>query len=122
MLYCGLCIAFTACTTNKKEQTIAPGDTWSADGNYKNFVLQGQAYTEKDAEAILLFHTHGKKGYEVLFRNGNMDGSRKTGSLSAIRNLYRSLAEDEKWFDFQIAVRNKNIAIQINGTDVVCYI
>lgn len=121
MVYCGLCIAFTACTTDKKEQTIAPGDTWSADGNYKNFVLQGQAYTEKDAEAILLFHTDGKKGYEVLFRNGNMDGSRKTGSLSAIRNLYRSLAEDEKWFDFQIAVRNKNIAIQINGTDVVCY-
>ena len=121
MVYCGLCIAFTACTTDKKGQTIAPGDTRSADGNYKNFVLQGQAYTEKDAEAILLFHTDGKKGYEVLFRNGNMDGSRKTGSLSAIRNLYRSLAEDEKWFDFQIAVRNKNIAIQINGTDVVCY-
>ena len=27
----------------------------------------------------------------------------------------------KKWFDFQIAVRGKNIAIQINGTDVVCY-
>lgn len=83
--------------------------------------MKGQAYTEKNAEASLLFHTNGESGYEVVFHNGSIDGSRKTGSLSAIQNLYRSLAEDEKWFDFQIAVRGKNIAIQINGTDVVCY-
>ena len=121
MVYWGLCIAITACSDKNQETTLTPGDTWTADGEYRNFILQGQAYTEKDAEAALLFHTDGKNGYEVLFRNGNMDGSRKTGSLSAIRNLYRSLAVDGEWFDFQIAVRNKNIAIQINGTDVVCY-
>ena len=115
------CIAFLACSANPQETILTSGDTWATDGDFKNFILQGQAYTEKNAEASLLFHSDGKKGYEVLFRNGKMDGTRKSGSLSAIRNLYRSLAEDGEWFDFQIAVRNKNIAIQINGTDVVCY-
>lgn len=121
MSFLSLCIAFISCSGQKQEIILAPGQTWTADGDFQNFILQGQAYTEKDAEATLFFHTDGKNGYEVLFRNGNMDGSRKTGSLSAVRNLYRSLAEDGEWFNFEVAVRGKNIAIQINGTDVVCY-
>ena len=121
LAFWSLCIALTACSADKQETILTAGDVWTADGTYTNFILQGQAYTEKDAQASLLFHSDGTSGYEVLFRNGVIDGSRKTGSLSAIRNLYRSLAEDEEWFDFQIAVRNKNIFIQINGTDVVCY-
>lgn len=121
LAFWSLCIALTACSADKQETILTTGDVWTADGTYTNFILQGQAYTEKDAQASLLFHSDGTNGYEVLFRNGAIDGSRKTGSLSAIRNLYRSLAEDEEWFDFQIAVRNKNISIQINGTDVVCY-
>lgn len=119
--YLSICFAFISCTPSNPIITITPEEEWQAEGNYQNFTLQGQAYTEKDAEAALLFHTDGESGYEVLFRNGDMDGSRKTGSLSAIRNLYRSLAEDNEWFDFEISVRGKNIAIQINGTDVVCY-
>lgn len=119
--YLGICFAFISCTPSNPIITITPEEKWQAEGNYQNFTLQGQAYTEKDAEAALLFHTDGESGYEVLFRNGEIDGSRKTGSLSAIRNLYRSLAEDNEWFDFEISVRGKNIAIQINGTDVVCY-
>lgn len=120
-IFLSLCFTTMACSDYKKEAILTPDDIWTANGEYKNFLMKGQAYTEKNAEASLLFHTNGESGYEVVFHNGSIDGSRKTGSLSAIRNLYRSLAEDEKWFDFQIAVRGKNIAIQINGTDVVCY-
>ena len=119
--YLSICFAFISCTPSNQIITITPEEKWQAEGNYHNFTLQGQAYTEKDAEAALLFHTDGESGYEVLFHNGEIDGSRKTGSLSAIRNLYRSLAEDNEWFDFEVSVRGKNIAIQINGTDVVCY-
>ena len=115
------CITLFSCTPTKKEITLTPADQWSAEGNYQNFQIQGQALTEKDAEASLLFHTDGESGYEVLFHNGPIDGSRKTGSLSTIRNLYRSLAQDEEWFDFEVAVRGQNIAVKINGTDVVCY-
>lgn len=114
-------VLFSCNSPKDQEITLTPEQSWSAGESYQNFILQGQAMTEQDAEATLLFHTDGKKGYEVLFRNGKMDGTRKTGSLSAIRNLYRSLAEDNEWFDFEVAVRGKNIAIQINGTDVVCY-
>ncbi len=114
-------VLFSCNSPKDQEITLTPEQSWSAGEIYQNFILQGQALTEQDAEAILLFHTDGKKGYEVLFRNGKMDGTRKTGSLSAIRNLYRSLAEDNQWFDFEVAVRGKNISIQINGTDVVCY-
>ena len=121
IIFLSLCFTTMACSGYKKEAILTPDDIWTANGEYKNFLMKGQAYTEKNAEASLLFHTNGESGYEVVFHNGSIDGSRKTGSLSAIRNLYRSLAEDEKWFDFQIAVRGKNIAIQINGTDVVCY-
>lgn len=117
----GLWVILFSCTPSEQTIIITPDKEWSAGKNYQNFLIQGQAYTEKDAEAALLFHTNGENGYEVLFHNGIMDGSRKTGSLSAIRNLYRSLAEDNQWFDFEIAVRGKNIAIQVNGTDVVCY-
>ena len=115
------CITLLSCTPTKEEITLTSADQWSAEDNYQNFQIQGQALTEKDAEAALLFHTDGKSGYEVLFHNGPIDGSRKTGSLSAIRNLYRSLAQDEEWFDFEVAVRGQNIAVKINGTDVVCY-
>ena len=116
-----ICITWFSCTPTQKEITLTPTDHWSAEGNYKNFLIQGQALTEKGAEATLLFHTDGESGYEVLFRNGPIDGSRKTGSLSAVRNLYRSLAQDEEWFDFEVAVRGQNITIKINNTDVVCY-
>ena len=116
-----ICITWFSCTPTQKEITLTPTDHWSTEGNYKNFLIQGQALTEKGAEATLLFHTDGESGYEVLFHNGPIDGSRKTGSLSAVRNLYRPLAQDEEWFDFEIAVRGQNIAIKINNTDVVCY-
>lgn len=104
-----------------EEMAVQGGTTWLAGKDYKNFVLTGQARTVEGSEAALLFHSDGQTGYEILFRNGSIDGSRKTGSLSAIRNLYRSLAEDGEWFDFEIAVRGKNISVSINRTEVVCY-
>ena len=103
--------------------TVYAGETLSAKGDYRNFDLKGQAFLGTGAEASLMFHANaeGTKGYEVLLHNGPIDGSRKTGSLATVRNLYRSLGEDNNWFDFDIAVREKNISIKINGTDVVCY-
>ena len=104
-----------------EELQVTAGETLTAQGDYRNFELKGQALLEEGAEASLLFHSDGKKGYEVILHNGAIDGTRKTGSLATVRNLYRSLGEDGQWFDFDIAVREKNISIKINGTDVVCY-
>ncbi|MDE6543157.1 MAG: DUF1080 domain-containing protein [Muribaculaceae bacterium] len=101
--------------------TLRPGSEVLSADSYTDFILTGQAYTEADASASLWFHVGDNSGYEVLFQNGPMDGRRMTGSLATVRNLYKSMASDTTWFDFEIAVRSRNIAIAINGIDVVCY-
>lgn len=135
-----VCTGFlTACTqtrttqpldrfTNAQQETlegnelkVTAGTLWLAEGDYKNFILKGEALTQPGGEASIRFHTDGKTGYDVLFHNGPIDGTRKTGSLASVRNLYRSLAKDGTWFPFEIAVRGKNIAISIQDTAVVCY-
>ncbi|MDE6085404.1 MAG: DUF1080 domain-containing protein [Muribaculaceae bacterium] len=100
---------------------LSPGSELLSEGEYTDFILTGQAYTEPESEASLWFHVGDKSGYEVLFHNGPMDGRRMTGSLATVRNLYKSMAKDTTWFDFEIAVRSHNIAIAVNGIDVVCY-
>ena len=107
---------------SNKELQVGENETLITNKSYKNFILKGQARTEEGGEASLYFHLEAQKsGYEIVLRNGPIDGTIKTGSLKSVRNLYRSLAEDGEWFDFEIAVRDKNIVITINGTDVVWY-
>ena len=99
---------------------VVAGDLWKG-MDCRNFVLTGQAFCDSGTVASLLIGSDGQSGYEVLFHNGAIDGTLKTGSLYAVRNLYRSLAADSVWFDFEVSVRGKNISVKINGTDVVCY-
>ena len=89
----------------------------------RNFVLRGEALTQVGAEAALAFHVKSaaEASYEILFRNGPCDGTRKTGSLAHVRNLYKSMAVDGEWFRFEIAVREKNVEVRVNGQTVVRY-
>lgn len=100
---------------------VTAGRTLLAAGDYGNFRLTGEALTQPGAQAALLFHTDGESGYEVVFRNGAIDGTRKSGSLASVRNLYRSLADDGEWFGFEVTVRGRNIVVRIDTTEVVCY-
>ena len=106
---------------DEREIALTEGITIATAAEYENFILKGQALTAENGEAALLFHSDGEQGYEITIRNGAQDGSIKTGSLRSVRNLYRSLAQDGEWFDFELAVRGKNIAVKVNGVDVVCY-
>ncbi|MBQ5899939.1 MAG: DUF1080 domain-containing protein [Alistipes sp.] len=106
---------------DEREIALTEGITLATAAEYENFILKGQAFTAENGEAALLFHSDGEQGYEITIRNGAQDGSIKTGSLRSVRNLYRSLAQDGEWFDFELAVRGKNIAVKVNGVDVVCY-
>ena len=106
---------------DEREIALTEGITLATAAEYENFILKGQALTAENGEAALLFHSDGEQGYEITIRNGAQDGSIKTGSLRSVRNLYRSLAQDGEWFDFELAVRGKNIAVKVNGVDVVCY-
>ena len=106
---------------DEREIALTEGITLATAAEYETFILKGQALTAENGEAALLFHSDGEQGYEITIRNGAQDGSIKTGSLRSVRNLYRSLAQDGEWFDFELAVRGKNIAVKVNGVDVVCY-
>jgi hypothetical protein len=93
-----------------------------ASKGFTDFEMSGFAKTEPNAVAGIWFHSGvDRNGYEVLIHNGPQDRTRKTGSLSAVRNLYKSMANDGEWFPFYIKVHKKNISIHINGREVVCY-
>lgn len=108
-----------------EQLTVNAGDNLLFAGgkdDFANFELTGMANAAPGSTASLFFHTDGgNNGYEILFHNGPIDGSRKSGSLSTVRNLYRSMATDGEWFPFTVAVRGKNISVKINDIDVVCY-
>lgn len=116
-------LSLMASCTSGSEATLTPGEKWFAKGEYGNFTFSGQAKASEDAQASIWIATDKtlSKGYEILINNGAIDGSRKTGSLASVRNLYRSLAKDGEWFSFEVTVAGRNIAVRINGTDVVCY-
>ncbi len=105
------------------EISFAAGEAKTCGEDVRNFVLRGEAFAATGAEATLAFHSDGRgAGYEVLFHNGPIDGSRKTGSLSHVRNLYRSLATDGAWFAFEVSVRGKTIEVRVGGQPVVRYV
>ena len=101
---------------------LSPDEKISCGQDVRNFFLSGKCRLSKDAEAALRFHSDASgKGYEVLFHNGPIDGTRKTGSLSHVRNLYRAMASDMEWAHFEVRVREKNVEVWINGMPVVRY-
>ena len=126
-LYLGMAVALLLCLFscgkgNDSVVAVGEGDTISWGRPVENFMLKGRVVCPTGAEASLWFHTSEQgEGYEVRFHNGPIDGTLKTGSLVGVRNLYRSLAEDNSWFDFELAVRQKNVSVKINGMEVVCY-
>ena len=101
---------------------LSPGKRIPCGQDVRNFFLSGKCRLSKGAEAALMFHSDDSgRGYEVLFHNGPIDGTRKTGSLSHVRNLYRSMARDEEGFQFEVKVREKNVEVWINAMPVVRY-
>ena len=115
-------LLLAGCSAIPSQMTLREGESWAFPKGYVNFELSGQARTGADAEALIRFcQRDGQEGYEVLLHNGPIDGTCKTGSLLHIRNLYRSLAVDDEWFDFSVAVRGKNIGVKVGEVDIVCY-
>ena len=115
-------LALAGCNSVPSSLSLSEGEGWTSRKDYADFELSGEARTAEGAEAVIRFcQADGHEGYGVLLHNGAIDGSLKTGSLMHVRNLYRSLAADGEWFRFSVAVRGKNVGVQVNGVDVVCY-
>ena len=110
------------CACSLTSLSLQEGESKVLGKQYSDFILKGEFFTGEDALGRIAFHDDGTgSGYEVILHNGPIDGSVKTGSLSHVRNIYRSLAEDGQWTPLEIAVRGKNISVKVGDVDVVCY-
>ena len=90
---------------------------------FRNFEMFADVKTEPNAVAALWIHTGNTSGYQVLINNTpSGEERRKTGSLSSVRNIYKSVAADNEWFTLHVKVVNKHITIKVNDILVVDYV
>lgn len=94
-------------------------------GDFKDFELQLSARTVGKGKGFIAFHTdkNGEGGYQVALNN-DLESPRwwtKTGSLLGVRNLTKSVAKSNEWFEMIIRVEGKTITVRLNDYPVVEY-
>ena len=100
--------------------------------NFKNFELEAEVLAKPYCNSGLFFHTRPQesgfpvKGFEIQVNNtaggeGTYRERKKTGSLYAVRNVYKQLVPDDEWFRMRVLVRGKNVQVWINDVQTVDY-
>jgi hypothetical protein len=102
--------------------------------DFKNFELSADVKTTPGSNSGIYFHTEYQetgwpaKGYECQVINSNPKVKpgeyvehKMTGSLYAIRNVWKAPVEDEVWFNYRIVVQGKTIQTYINGELMIDY-
>ena len=100
---------------------------------FKNFEFSAEVLAKNGANSGIYFHTEFQakgfpdKGFEAQVLNvpGGENGYREnklTGSLYALRNVYKPVVKDDEWFTMHIEVRGKRIQIRVNDTLLVDYL
>ena len=101
--------------------------------DFKNFELGANVMTRPGANSGIYFHTAYQPsgwpaaGFEVQVANTHEGANgykerKKTGSLYAVRNVYKQLVNDNEWFRMNILVRGKQVQIRLNDMLVVDYV
>ncbi len=93
-------------------------------GNYKDFVLSLDVQTQPGADGYIGIHTdESGKGYKIAVNNTPTRSNwwKLTGSLLSVRNITKSPAKNNEWFNMNIEVRGHLVAVKINGQPVVEY-
>ncbi len=102
--------------------------------NFKNFEFTADVKTTTGSNSGIYFHTKYQesnwpdKGYECQVINSNRKAEpgeyverKMTGSLYAIRNVWKAPVQDNVWFNYHIIVQGKTIRIFINDELMVDY-
>jgi mannose-6-phosphate isomerase-like protein (cupin superfamily) len=97
------------------------------DHNFKNFELVAEVKTTPGSNSGIYFHTEYQetgwpaKGYECQVINSNPETKpgeyverKMTGSLYAIRNVWKAPVPDNIWFNYRIVVQGKTMRTYIN--------
>ncbi|HKI12132.1 MAG TPA: DUF1080 domain-containing protein [Candidatus Acidoferrum sp.] len=101
--------------------------------DFKNFELSADVMTRPGANSGIYFHTAYQPsgwpaaGFEVQVANTHEGANgykerKKTGSLYAVRNVYKQLVNDNEWFRMNVLVRGKQVQIRLNDMLVVDYV
>ncbi len=101
--------------------------------DFRNFELSAEVMTHGGANSGIYFHTayqrrdFPQQGFEVQVLNvrpatGSYRENKLTGSLYALRNVYKPLAKDDEWFTIHIRVVGKSVQVRVNDQLVVDYL
>ncbi len=95
------------------------------DHSFKNFEFSVDVKTQPEANSGIYIHTKFQDegwpydGYECQVLNSSGEGDyvehKMTGSIYAIRNVWKSVTPDNEWFNYRIVVQGKTIQTFING-------
>lgn len=107
------------------------GDKGGAE--FENFEFSVEVMTKPGANSGVFFHSAWQddgwpaQGFEVQVNNsqqqhGDYLEMKKTGSLYAVRNLYRAPAPDDTWFTLHVMVQKPRVQIRVNDTLTVDYV
>ncbi len=100
--------------------------------DFKNFELEVDALAQPGCNSGVFFHTayqesgFPRRGFEIQIDN-TYTGERgylerkKTGSLYAVRNVYKEFVRDNEWFKIHALVRGKNVQVRLNDMLLVDY-
>ena len=93
---------------------------------FTNFDLKVDVMTEHGANGGIYFHTKyqekgfPKFGFECQVANTHTD-PKKTGSLYDVVNIFKSPAEDNKWWTEEVIVEGRKITVKIDGQKLLEY-
>lgn len=110
-------------TAGERSHLFYSGDVM--DHNFKNFEFNVDVLTKPAANSGIYIHTKFQEegwpydGYECQVLNSSGQGDyvehKMTGSIYAIRNVWKSVTPDNEWFNYRIKVQGKTIQTFING-------
>jgi len=110
-------------TAGKTSHLFYSGDVM--DHNFKNFEFSADVMTQPGSNSGIYIHTRFQDtgwpydGYECQVLNSNGPGEyvehKMTGSIYAIRNVWKTVVPDNEWFNYRIKVVGKTIQTFING-------
>lgn len=110
-------------TAGERSHLFYSGDV--LDHNFKNFEFSVDVLTKPEANSGIYIHTRFQEegwpydGYECQVLNSSGKGDyvehKMTGSIYAIRNVWKPVTPDKEWFNYRIKVQGKTIQTYING-------
>ena len=110
-------------TTGERSHLFYSGDVM--DHNFINFEFSVDVKTKPEANSGIYIHTKFQEegwpydGYECQVLNSSGEGDyverKMTGSIYAIRNVWKAVTPDNEWFNYRIKVVGKTIQTYING-------